>query len=131
LTRLYDDLVCGDGTSDGCAGVDSILENGLLRTEKEGVPCFRDILLAVAANLGEVRVAGDDTWVLFNGFCNIFFCPMDAFAVARGALLIFFGAIFNFIFGWMGALALAFGRGVEIFFLGRGTETLGTIVHAH
>jgi hypothetical protein len=37
--RLYVDLFCGDGTSDGCAGVDSILENGLLRTEKEDVPC--------------------------------------------------------------------------------------------
>jgi hypothetical protein len=129
LTPLYDDLVCGYGTSDGCAGVNSILENGLLRTEKEGVPCLRAILLAVAANLGEVRVGGDDTWVLFDGVCNIFFCLMDAFAVARGTLLIFLGAIFNFIFGWMGALA--FGRGVEIFFLGRGTETLGTIVRAH
>jgi hypothetical protein len=85
-------------------------------------------LLAVAANLGEVRVGGDDTWVLINGVCNIFFGSMDAFAVARGALLIFFGAIFNLIFGWMGALA--FGRGVVIFFLGTGTETLGTVVRA-
>jgi hypothetical protein len=65
-----------------------ILENGLLRTEKEDVPCSRDILLAVAANLGEVRVGRDDTWVLFDGVCNIFFGSIDAFAVARGALLI-------------------------------------------
>jgi hypothetical protein len=65
-----------------------------------------------------VRVGGDDTWVLFDGICNIFFFPMDAFAVARGALLIFLGAIFNFIFGWMGALTLAFGRGVDFAFGG-------------
>jgi hypothetical protein len=71
-------------------------------------------LLAVAANLDEVRVGEDDTWVLIEGVCNIFFGSMDAFTVACGALPIFFGAIFNLIFGWMGALA--FGRGVVIFF---------------
>jgi hypothetical protein len=104
----------------GCAFacVDSILENGLLRAEKEDVPWSRAILLAVAAILGEVRVGGDDTWVLFDGICNIFFCPTDAFAVARGALLIFLGAIFNFIFGLISALALAFGRGVDFAFGG-------------
>jgi hypothetical protein len=53
---------------------------------------------------------------------------MDAFAVARGALLILFGAIFNLIFGWMGALA--FGRGVVIFFFGASTETLETFARA-
>jgi hypothetical protein len=36
--RLYVDLVCGEGNSDGYAGIDSTLENGLLRTEKEDVP---------------------------------------------------------------------------------------------
>jgi drug/metabolite transporter superfamily protein YnfA len=67
-----------------------------------------------------VRVGGDDIWVIFDGVCNIFFCPMDAFAVAPGVLLIFLGAISNFIFGWMGALALAlaFGRDVEFAFGG-------------
>jgi hypothetical protein len=126
--RLCVDLVCGERNSDGCAGIDSTLENWLLRTDKEDVPCWRDILLAVAANLGKVRVGGDDAWVLFDWVCNIFFGSMDAFAVACGALLIFFGAIFNLIFGWMGALA--FGRGVVIFFLGTGTETLGTVARA-
>jgi hypothetical protein len=72
-------------------------------------------LITVAALLGEVCVGWDDTWVLVNGVCNIFFGSMDALAFARGALLIFFGAIFNLIFGWMGALA--FGRGAVIFFL--------------
>jgi hypothetical protein len=84
-------------------------------------------LLAAAANIGELRVGGDDTWVLLDGVCNIFFGSMDAFAIAHGALLIFVGAIFNLIFGWMGALA--FGRGVVIFFFGTATETLGTVVH--
>jgi hypothetical protein len=65
-----------------------------------------------------VRVGGDDTWVLFDGVCNILFCPMDAIAVAPGALLILLGAIFNFIFGLMGALALAFGRDVDFAFGG-------------
>jgi hypothetical protein len=37
-----------------------------------------NILLAVAANLGEVRVGGDDTWVLIDGVCNIFFGSMDS-----------------------------------------------------
>jgi hypothetical protein len=77
------------------------------------VPWSRALLLAVAAILGEVRVGGDDTWVLFDAVCNVFFCPMDAFAVASGALLIFLGEIFNFIFGLISALALAFGRGVD------------------
>jgi hypothetical protein len=85
-------------------------------------------LIAVAALLGEVRVGWDDTWVLVNGVCNIFFGSMDAFAIARGALFIFFGAIFNFIFGWMGAVA--FGRGAVIFFFGATTETLGTVARA-
>jgi hypothetical protein len=43
---------------------------------------------------------------------------MDAFAVAGGALVIFLGAIFNFIFGLISALALAFGRGVDFAFGG-------------
>jgi hypothetical protein len=86
------------------------------------------MLLAVAANLGEVRVGGDDTWVLFNGVCNIFFGSIDAFAVARGAILIFFEDNFNLIFGWMGALA--FGRGEVVFFSGTGTETIGSVVRA-
>jgi hypothetical protein len=88
-----------------------------------------NILIAVAALLGEVCVGGDDTWVLIDGVCNIFFGSMDAFAVARGALLIFFGAIFNLIFGWMGALA--FGRGVVIFFFRTATETLETVARVH
>jgi hypothetical protein len=94
------------------------LENGLLRAKKEDVPWSRAILLAVAAILGEVRVGGDDTCVLFDGVCNILFCPMDVFAVARGALLIFLEEIFNFIFGLISALALAFGRGVDFAFGG-------------
>jgi hypothetical protein len=56
-------------------------------------------LIAVAANLGEVRVGWDDTWVLVNGVCNIFFGSMDALTFECGALLIFFGVIFNLIFG--------------------------------
>jgi hypothetical protein len=76
-------------------------------------------LLAAAANLGEVRVGGDVTWVLFDGVCNIFFGSIDAFTVARGALLIFFEDNFNLIFGWMGDLA--FGRGEVVFFWGTGT----------
>jgi hypothetical protein len=44
------------------------LDNGLLRTEKED------------ANLGEVCVGADDTWVRIDGVCNIFFFSMDAFA---------------------------------------------------
>jgi hypothetical protein len=115
---LCDDLDCVDGTSEESACVDSILENGLLRVEKEDMPWSRAILLAVAAIIGEVRVGGDDAWVLFNGVCNIFFSPMDAFAVAIGALLIFLGAIFNFIFGLISAFALAFGRGVDFAFGG-------------
>jgi hypothetical protein len=39
LMRVYVDLVCGEGNSDGYTGVDSILGNGLLRTEKKDVPC--------------------------------------------------------------------------------------------
>jgi hypothetical protein len=66
--------------------------------------------------------------VLVNEACNIFFGSMDAFAVAHGALLIFFGAIFNLIFGWMGALA--FGRGAVMFFFGATTETLETVARA-
>jgi hypothetical protein len=31
-------MVYGEGNSDGYAGVDSTLENGLLKTEKEDVP---------------------------------------------------------------------------------------------
>jgi hypothetical protein len=50
---------------------------------------------------------------------------MDALAFSRGALLNFFGVIFNFIIGWMGALA--FGRGAVIFCLGATTETLETV----
>jgi hypothetical protein len=69
-----------------------------------------------------VRVGWDDTWVLVNVVCNFFFGSMDTLAFSRGALIIFFGAIFNYIFGWMGALA--FGRGAVIFFLGETTETL-------
>jgi hypothetical protein len=94
LTHLCDDLDCGDGTSEESACVDSILENGLLRAEKEDVPWSRAILLAVDAILGQMRIGGDDT-----------FCPMDAFAVACGALLIFLEPIFNFIFGLISALA--------------------------
>jgi hypothetical protein len=116
--RLCDGLDCGDGTSEESACVDSILENGLLRAEKEDVPWSREILLAVAAMLGVVLVGGDYTWVLFDGVCNIFFCPMDAFAVASGALIIFCEAIFNFIFGLIIAFALAFGRGVDFAFGG-------------
>jgi hypothetical protein len=41
LRRLYVDLVCGEGNSDGYAGVDSTLENGFLRTEKEDVQLHR------------------------------------------------------------------------------------------
>jgi hypothetical protein len=85
-------------------------------------------LIAVGSLLGEVCVGWDDTWVLVNGVCNIFFGSMDALAFARGALIIFFGAIFNFIFGWMGALA--FGRGAIIFFLGATTQTLETVARA-
>jgi hypothetical protein len=90
----------------------------LLREGKEDVPWSSAILLAVAAILGEVRVGGNDTWVLFDRVCNIFFCPTDAFAVARDALLIFLGAIFNFIFGLIIALALAYGSGVDFAFGG-------------
>jgi hypothetical protein len=99
--------------------VDSILVNGLLRAEKEDVPWSCAILLAVvAAMLGVVLVGGDDTWVLFDRVCNNFFCPMDAVAVASGALLIFLVAIFNFIFGLITAFALAFGRGEDFAFGG-------------
>jgi hypothetical protein len=69
-----------------------------------------------------VRVGGDDTWVFIYGVCNIFFCSIDVFVVARGALLIFFGSIFNFIFGWMGAMA--FGCGVLFFYLGQQLKLL-------
>jgi hypothetical protein len=86
------------------------------------------VLIAVATLLGEVRVGWDDTWVLVNGVCNIFFGAMDAFSVVHGALLIFFGAIFNLIFGWMGALA--FERGSVIFLFGPKTETLETVARA-
>jgi hypothetical protein len=85
-------------------------------------------LIAVGSLLGEVRVGWDDTWVLVNRVCNIFFGSMDALAFAHGALLIFFGAIFNFVFGWMGSLA--FERGAVIFFLGATTETLETVARA-
>jgi hypothetical protein len=58
---LCDGLDCGDGTSETTACVDSILENGLLRAEKEDVPWSCAILLAVvAAMLGVVLVGGDD-----------------------------------------------------------------------
>jgi hypothetical protein len=112
---LCDGLDCGDGTSEESACAESILENGFLRAEKEDVPWSCAILLAVvAAMLGVVLVGADDTWVLFDRVCNNLFCPMDAFAVASGALLIFLGAIFNFIFGLI--TAFAFGRGVDTFF---------------
>jgi hypothetical protein len=91
LRRLNVDLVCDEGNSDGFdstllplpagrrddnngnmfAGIDSTLENRLLRTEWKDVPCWCDILIAVAANLGEVYVGWDDTWVLVDGVCNI------------------------------------------------------------
>jgi hypothetical protein len=85
-------------------------------------------LIAVGSFLGKVRVGWDDTSVLVNGVCNIFFGSMGALAFALGALIIFFGAIFNFIFGWIGALA--FGCGAVIFFLGATTKTLENVARA-
>jgi hypothetical protein len=81
LRRLNVDLVYGEGNSDGsdstllslpagrrdedkgyiCAGIDSSLENGLLRIEWKDVPCSCNILIAVDALLGEVCVGWYDT----------------------------------------------------------------------
>jgi hypothetical protein len=72
----------------------------------------------VAAMLDVVLVGGDDTSVIFEIVCNSLFCPMDVVAVAGGALLILFGAIFNFNFGLITAFALAFGSGEDFAFGG-------------